>query len=189
MAFDLGNLVGTVFFYVILIAIGVYCSRYLSKRRDDGATVSWPIGISGAICLLSLLGQCYAPVKSQMSKTNDIEIREVAVGAASDFPSEISDSITTQFNAGVLNGLLNSVRDGGYAVPIENVTASTEVVIVNRRKLFLTKSYIPTLFYAHQYAGISGSKMVMVICTSKISELSSLQGAECERAAEKVFTR
>lgn len=64
-AFGIGYLVGTVIAHVTIyggvLALGVYASRWLTRRRDDGATISWPTKVAYALVLLLLVQQCSRP--------------------------------------------------------------------------------------------------------------------------------
>ncbi len=55
---SLGYLIGVVGMLVLFVAAGYWLSKRLSKDREYGDRVKWPIAAGWTLAVLGLLGQC-----------------------------------------------------------------------------------------------------------------------------------
>jgi TonB family protein len=95
-AYSVGHTFGTIFFFVGVLAIGVYFGNRLGKKRNDGIFVRWPVGAALAVDLLALLGQCSGPTQAAALLPSSASAARIL----EDVHSPPKDSIATIFSSG-----------------------------------------------------------------------------------------
>lgn len=194
-AFNAGHAAGTAMGYVILfgglLALGIYFGNRLSKKRDDGTFVRWPVGVALAVILLLLAGQCSSASAGQTRDAKDVGIivNERIGKKASDFPREFPADFIPVFNDGVRDGIVEGLKGRGRTVVASEIVLSTTVVNVGKHKVLKSEAHVPSKLFWYQFLGVSDSKVVDVICSSRTARPFDLEGSECAATVSKVFGR
>ena len=180
---------GYVILYGALLAVGIYFGKRLGNKREDGLFVRWPVGVALGFMFLLLAGQCSSPSAAQTPETNDINvaIQERMGAKASDFPTDFPPDFVRLFDRGVRDGIVDGLRKKGLTIAPNDVALSTTVVNVGRKRILKSKVYVPSKLFWFQFAGVSGLKVMIVVCSSRTAHPFQVEGTDCGATVAKVF--
>ena len=173
--------------YVGILAIGVYFGHRLGKKRNDGIFVRWPVGVALVIDLLAMLGQCAAPAKAQSGTAPDVVVDQRVAGSSAGFPSHFDADFVNRYNAGVHDGIVDTLRKAGVMVEPGEVKTSTDVVSLGPHKVLKSKMVVASRLFAYQFTAASKGQVIVVICTSRTARPFETGGTDCEKRAVKAY--
>ncbi|WP_324750642.1 hypothetical protein SH591_04110 [Sphingomonas sp. LY54] len=190
-AYDVGQSVGTFVGYIVIyggiLALGVYAGKRLTRAREDGSSARWPLGSAVALVLLLLLGQCSAALQAGTVGAGDVVILQRAAGPATAFPSTFSQDFIANYDKGLRQGLVDTLRKAGATVDASDINVSTAVMNLGAQQLLKSKVQVATRVFMYQFAGVAGTQVITVVCASGTAEEFQTAGTECERRVEAVF--
>lgn len=209
-----GQAVGEIVFYIGVVALGVFFGKRLGRKRG-GKFVWWPVLVAVALVLVALFGkvssasqatrmsgagtpalaatpqQAAAPADAvpidASTASADVVVRQQAAGPASQFPTAFTPEFVAAFDGGVRESMVEGLRRGDAGLQADSVKVTTAPVTLGARQVLRSTVHQPGKLFMHQYTGVSGSNVVILVCVSKTSRPFEVAGTECERTATQVY--
>jgi hypothetical protein len=130
-------------------------------------------------------GRLFTCNQAEQGQANtDVYVAHAATGPASAFIPDFSPHSLSDYGRGVHDAMVSHNLE--HLTP-EALSVSTEVASFGSHHVFKTRIFAPSQMFMYQFAGVSGSNMVVVGCISRTARPFQTGGTECDRQAAKAF--
>ena len=147
--------------------------------------------MSKSIFVLLGAAALVVPAPTFAQAPGGIDVQQRDMGSASDLSgpvAQMSASDLAGYETGLRNGVVRGWASGGVAVPPETISLSSQIVPAGGGlKIIRTKIIVPGKSFQWSYLGVSGGKLIAVVCTSKTAQPFNPGGTDCERRVNDVF--